>query len=228
MLTSFILNISIYLIILLFYLYLMNEEPVRWKSILPIPIAYFIGINLFIQLTGYAEWNLLIIFLLFFIGIFYIFKPVRIIWNLTASFFSLIVIIIAQEIILDILFNLFAYSSWISFLPTIQRLAQVSVVMVIMITLLCKNQLMKLGHFLANSTWLPIYFSIILMIGLLLFFVKGTGSNIEILSDHLLLNISTLYYPLMFAIFFLLIILISVDSKRHINQELLRQEQKAT
>ncbi|WP_440895594.1 GHKL domain-containing protein [Amphibacillus sp. Q70] len=228
MMIPLILNIGVCLVILLFYLYLMNEQPISWKYILPIPIAYFIGINFVIQLTGYVEWNLLIIILLFFIGIFYVSKSVPVIWNLTASFFSLVVIIIAQEIILDLLFNTLAYSNWIAILPSRQSIAQVSAVMVIVITLLFRNLLMKLGDFLEKSTWLPIYFSMILIIGFLLFIVKGTGSNIEILSNHLLLNISTLYYPLMFAIFFLLIILISVDSKRNINQQLLKQEQKAT
>lgn len=213
MIISLILNIGTSLTLLLFYLYLMNENNIRWLNLLAISSVYFIGVSYLIEITGYVEWNLLIVFLLIGMRQFYIKREINILWNITVALFTWITFIMLQEIITILLFNLFAYSSWIPVLLSIQQLAPVSTGIVIVLIVLLRKKLMKTGTFLERSSWLYMYFAITLVIAGLMLMIKGSGAQALFASTGFILNISTVYYPLMLACYFLLILIIILDSK---------------
>lgn len=227
MIISFTLNIVTIFIILISYLYLMNDNHIRLLNLLVIASVYFMGVSYLIEITGYTDWNLLILFLLIGMGQFYIKRQVNIIWNITAALFTWITFIMLQEIIVSLLFNLFAYSSWIPVLLSIQQLAPVSTGIVIIIVVLIRKKLMVAGAFLERSSWINIYFISTLVVALLMILIKGSGAKVLFASTSFLLNISTVYYPLVFAVFCLLILIIILDSKRAANQELIEQEEKS-
>lgn len=218
------LNLAFWLLVFLFYLYLIGEKKVRWKYLLPIVVGYYMAASLLIHLTGDARWYSIIVILLYFIGVFYISKPINKLWNLTASLGSLAIISLLKDLFQSILFDIFAYSSWLPILPPSQDILTISIIFLYILLFLCRNLLVKLGDFIEKSTWLPIYLGIIFIINIFLLLIAQP--NMLLSGSNKILDLSKLY-PLMFFVFFLFLILFLIDSKRKVNYQLIKEKQTA-
>lgn len=223
MLINNVMMILYFLAYVLFYLFLIGEEKIRWKFLLAYSTGIFVLILSAVQLTGLPEMNILVVPALMVLGQFYSVEAVPWLLSLTASLLTNVTLAILNLIIQ---FTLVDLSTNIDSLPllTSAAIGNLSMFSCLILTMLLRKPLYQVGNRLSKTNWLLFFLATGLVMNVLTITLSTPriGFLAAIFEQYQGLLISSLW-----AIAGLLFVFVLIDLRRVDNRKLYLQKEAA-